>query len=161
MRDFPVRILMERLEELVLSQQKFMGLVLSEREIRLPLGTALEMLYGHIEMLELSWEIINALEDILDDYTREHALELVAESLSWINFMLPYIEVFSPIFVEHILVEGESISSRLRATASLMESLGKELEVFSFEEIAKTIETILKAIRYQLYMAKRSYDAMA
>lgn len=161
MRDIPLRMLVERLEDLITAQQKLASFMLLAEGVKLSVSTALDMLYAHMEMLDLTSDIINALQDISDDYTREYAITLTAEALSWTGFMLPYIESSSPIFIEHIKIESQPIISRIKAIVSLIERLGPDMDVFSSEEIIKTIDMISKAIRYQLFMVKRSYETMA
>lgn len=163
MRDIPLRMLIERLEELITAQQKLASLMLltEGKKAKLSVSTAIDMLYTHMEMLDITSEIINALQDTSDDYTREYATMITAEALSWTGFMLPYIEASSPIFIEHIKVESQPIISRIKSVVSLMERLGSEMDVFSSEEIIRTIDMVSRAIKYQLFMAKKSYETMA
>ncbi|MGC8852106.1 MAG: hypothetical protein ACP5P0_00710, partial [Hydrogenobacter sp.] len=93
---------------------------------------------------------------ISDSYIREYAVMLTTEALSWIGFMLPYLEASSPIIIEHL-----SVVPKIKSIVSLIERFGSEVDFLSSEEILKTIDAISKAIMYQLFVAKRSYEAMS
>ncbi len=158
MRDIPLRILIERLEDLITAQQKVASLILfvEDQKVKLSVPTTIDMLYAHMEMLQLVSEVISSLQDISDSYIREYAVMLTTEALSWIGFMLPYLEASSPIFIEHL-----SVVPKIKNIVSLIERFGSEVDFLSSEEILKTIDAISKAIMYQLFVAKRSYEAMS
>ncbi|SNZ13082.1 hypothetical protein [Hydrogenobacter hydrogenophilus] len=158
MRDIPLRILIERLEDLITAQQKLASLILfvEDQKVELSVPTTIDMLYAHMEMLELVSEVISSFQDISDSYIREYAVMLTAEALSWIGFMLPYLEASSPIFIEHL-----SVVPKIKSIVSFIERFGSEVDFLSSEEILKTIDAISKTIMYQLFVAKRSYEAMS
>lgn len=163
MRDIPLRILIERLEDLITAQQKLASLILivEGQKVKLSIPTTIDMLYAHMEMLELVSEVISSLQDISDSYMREYAAILITEALSWTGFMLPYLEASSPIFIEHLNVDSQPVVSKIKGIVSFIERFGTQMDILSSDEIIRTINTISKAIRYQLLMAKKAYEAMA
>ncbi len=162
MSDMLIRTLMERLEELINAQYKIAGLMLSHetKGLDFSVSTALDVLYINLEMLDLTSDIIGMMSSVSDEYIKKYAINLGAEALSWSGFMLTHIEKSSPIFIEYIEVENEPVTSRIKNLAYLLENLGSKLDPFSFEEIIRTIDMVSKAIKYQVYMAKKSYETM-
>ncbi|MFN3813514.1 MAG: hypothetical protein ACK4SM_02670 [Aquificaceae bacterium] len=157
-----IRVLMERLEELIDAQYKIASLMLSPetKGSDLSTSTAFDVLYVNLEMLDLTSNIIGMTSSVSDEYIKKYAISLGAEALSWSGFMLTHIEKSSPIFIEYIEVENEPVTYRIKNLAYLLENMGSKLDPFSFEEIIRTIDMVSKAIRYQIYMAKKSYETM-
>ena len=152
----PFYMLLAKLEEEIGFQRKVINTFLAtqQRSPELTLRTV-DILRRLTQSFRLVALILDEIESMTDRYMREQALLLSSESLSLSVLLLPTLERLSPLFLESVRVYDEPILDRIEAVVEFIESSLGEEEVIT-EELARTVEDIMKALEYHIRVGERT-----
>ncbi len=153
----PFYILLAKLEEEIGYQRKVINTFLAtqHRSAELTLKS-LDILRRLIQSFRLVALVLDEIESMTDKYMREQALLLSSESLSLSTLLLPTLEQLSPLFLESVRIYEEPILERIEAVVEFIEnSLGEQEELIT-EELARTMEDIVKTLEYHVRIGERS-----
>ncbi len=158
----PAYFLMAKLEEEVQNQRKLLNVLLASGgrisgKARL---RTLEHIKRLISTLKLTVMTIEATDRVSDDYTRESALLMGAECLSFTALTLELLEKSFPIFLESITLYEEPIVERMEGTLSFIESCVGKSEPSPTEEIVQSIDEIIRVLEYYVNVGERSIRDM-
>lgn len=146
----------ERIEELLLLQEKLVNLMLlsGSRKLSLSVSSAFDVLYYNVELLDLIGEVLSAYEGYQEEYGKEYLLNLSAEALSWMGVLLPAIEDVCPIFLRE---------EPIRDIMNLLQALERLLrgEPYPISPIAQGVQNLSSLLKHQIYLARRSYLNLA
>ncbi len=162
MEFFPAYLLMARLEEEVELQRKLLNVLMvtstrinKERSLK-----SLEYLRRTVNTLKLMVVTIESTERVSDSYTRESILLTSAECLSLTTMILEAFERNFPIFLESITLYEEPLVERMEDTVSFIESCVGRSDPSPTEEIAQSVDEIIKALEYYINVGERSLKGM-
>jgi len=149
-------ILLAKLEEEIGYQRKVINtfLAIQPRTYELTLKT-LEILRRLTQSFRLVSLILDEMESLTDRYVREQALLLSSESLSLSAILLPTLEHLSPIFLESVRLQEEPILERIEAVVEFIENSVGEQEMLATEELARTVEDIMRTLEYHIRIGER------
>ncbi len=153
----PLYILLAKLEEEIGYQRKVINTFLAtqQRTSELTLKTV-DILRRLTQSFRLVALILDEIESMTDKYMREQALLLSSESLSLSAILLPTLEQLSPLFLESMKVYDEPILDRIEAVVEFIEnSLGEQEELIT-EELARTVEDIMRTLEYHIRIGERT-----
>ena len=153
----PFYVLLAKLEEEIGYQRKVINTFLAtqQRSAELTLKS-LDILRRLIQSFRLVSLVLDEIESMTDRYMREQALLLSSESLSLSALLLPTLERLSPLFLESVRVYEEPILDRIEAVVEFIEnSLGEQEELVT-EELARTVEDIVRTLEYHIKIGERS-----
>jgi len=153
----PFYILLAKLEEEIGFQRKVINTFLAaqHRTPELTLRTV-DILRRLTQSFRLVALILDEIESMTDKYTREQALLLSSESLSLSIILLPTLEQLSPLFLESVKVYDEPILDRIEAVVEFIENSLSEQEDLVTEELARTVEDIMKTLEYHIRVGERT-----
>ncbi len=154
----PYYVLLAKLEEEISFQRKVINTFLfaqqrSSHEITLKTIDILRRLAQSFRLIAL---VLDEVETISDKYMKEQALLMSSESLSLTSLLLPALENVSPIFLESLTLYDEPILDRIEAVAEFIENSLQESESLSTEELAQTVEDIMKTLEYHIRLGERA-----
>ena len=153
----PFYVLLAKLEEEIGYQRKVINTFLAtqQRSAELTLKS-LDILRRLIQSFRLVSLVLDEIESMTDRYMREQALLLSSESLSLSALLLPTLERLSPLFLESVRVYEEPILDRIEAVVEFIEnSLGEQEELVT-EELARTVEDIVRTLEYHIKIGERT-----
>ncbi len=153
----PFYVLLAKLEEEIGYQRKVINTFLAtqQRSAELTLKS-LDILRRLIQSFRLVSLVLDEIESMTDRYMREQALLLSSESLSLSALLLPTLERLSPLFLESVRVYEEPILDRIEAVVEFIEnSLGEQEELVT-EELARTVEDIVRTLEYHIRIGERT-----
>ncbi|WPM31444.1 hypothetical protein IAE16_06380 [Hydrogenobacter sp. T-2] len=152
-----MRDLLERVEELLLLQEKLVNLLLisGTQKARLSVNTAFDILYYNVELLDMIGELLSSPEELREDY----AVNLILEALSWMGFILPAVEESCPIFL-HGLLEVDPIQ-KLSSILSSLEEAQRKSDYYILLSTAEEVHRLSSLLKYQIALARRAYMNLA
>lgn len=147
--------ILERIEELLSLQEKLINLLLLSgyHRGRLSAGTALDILYYNIELLDLIEELLNSPDALSEDYP----VNLALEALSWMSFVLPRVEEFCPVFLHSITEREKDPMQRLRSVIFLLEEARRKADYYTLLDVLEEVSKISGLLRYHVILARRAY----
>ncbi len=154
----PYYILLAKLEEEIGFQRKMVNTFLfAQQKITPEMAVkSIDILRRLTQSFRLISMVLDELESITDRYIKEQVLLLTSESLSLSSLLLPAIEQVSPIFLENIMVYEEPILERIESVAEFLENSLQDIEELAADEIAQTIEDIMRALEYHIKIGERA-----
>lgn len=154
----PHYVLLAKLEEEIGFQRKLINTFLFAQEKITPELTlkSVDILRRMIQSFRLIALLLDEFESITDRYVKEQALLLSSESLSLSSLLLPAIEQISPLFLESMFVYEEPILERIEAVSEFIENSLQDYEELATDEIAQTIEDIMKTLEYHIKVGERA-----
>ncbi len=160
----PLYLLIAKLEEEVNYQRKIVNTFLNTHT-----KVSMEAISRSIDILKRLTQILKLVTLILDEFNtieernlREQVLLLSSESLSLSSLLLSILEEYSPFFLESIFVYEEPILERLEAISEFIENSLREREIDeeSVEEIAQSVEDIMKTLEYYIKIGERAISTI-
>ncbi len=154
----PFYILLAKLEEEINFQRKVINTFLFAGQKITPEITlkSIDILRRLTQSFRLISLILDELEAMTDKYMKEQALLLSSESLSLASLLLPAMESVSPIFLESVTIYDEPILDRIESVAEFIENSLQDYEDLVTEELAQTIEDIMKTLEYHIKIGERT-----
>jgi hypothetical protein len=154
----PFYILLVKLEEEISFQRKVINTFMFVQQKRSPEITVktIEILRRLTQGFRLIALIMDELELTTDRHIKEQALLLSSESLSLTSLLLPALESFSPLFLESLRVYDEPILERIESVAEFIENSMQEGEELATDELAQTIEDIMRTLEYHIKLGERA-----
>ncbi len=154
----PLYLLLAKLEDEINYQRKVVNTLLFA-DYRLTeelLLKSLEILKRTIQTFRLVSFVLDQTEAVSDRSAKEQALLMGSECLSLASILLPALEQVSPIFIDSIRINEESLLERIESVAEDMESYLQVSEGMSVDEITKGIEEILQTLEYHIRVGERA-----
>ncbi|MFN3976671.1 MAG: hypothetical protein ACK4LT_06375 [Aquificaceae bacterium] len=158
-----MREILERIEELLSLQEKLVNLLLlsGSQRVKVSVSTAFDVLYHHIELLDLMEELIESQEEPLEEYSREYTFNLILEALSWMGVIFPAIEESCPIFLRGIAKEEKDPLYRIKHIIKMVEDSYSKGEYQNLIKVAKELHSLSSLLKYQIILARRAYMNLA
>lgn len=156
-------ILLAKLEEEISYQRKVINTFLSAGQSVNPEITvrSVEILKRLVQIFKLISLILEEMETVSERYAKEQALLLASESMSLTSLLLPTVEAFSPIFLESVSLYEEPLLDRIEAVAEFMENSIPDCENFATDEIAQTVEDIMKTLEFHIRIGEKVLGRIA
>jgi hypothetical protein len=156
-------LLLAKLEEEISFQRKVINTFLFARQVSNPEMTlrSIDILKRQIQILRLINLILGEMDAVSERYAREQALLLASESMSLTSLLLPAVEAFSPIFLESVSLYEEPLLDRIEAVAEFIENSLQDAENLATEEIAQTVEDIMRTLEYHVRVGERVLGRIA
>ena len=159
----PFYILLAKLEEEISFQRKVINTFMfaqqkSTQEITLKTIDIMRRLAQGFRLIAL---ILDELETMSDKSMKEQALLMTSESLSLTTLLLPTLESASPIFLDSLVVYEEPILDRIEAVAEFIESSLQDYESIATDELAQTVEDIMKTLEYHIKLGERAVGRLS
>ncbi|EDP75050.1 hypothetical protein [Hydrogenivirga sp. 128-5-R1-1] len=154
----PFYILLAKLEDEISFQRKVINTFMfaqqkSSPEITLKTIDILRRLTQSFRLIAL---VIEEVESMADKYMKEQALLLSSECLSLSSLLLPALEGMSPIFLDSLRVYEEPILERIESVAEFIENSLQDQEELATDELAQTIEDIMRTLEYHIKLGERA-----
>ncbi len=154
-----MRDLLERVEELLLLQEKLVNLLLisGTQKARLSVNTAFDILYYNIELLDMIGELLSSPEELRDDY----AVNLILEALSWMVFLLPAIEESCPIFFHGIRTRESDPMQKIKFILGYLEESHRKGNYNALVDAVEQVQSVSNLLKYQIVLARKAYMNLA
>ncbi|RLJ71601.1 hypothetical protein BCF55_1907 [Hydrogenivirga caldilitoris] len=154
----PYYILLAKLEEEISFQRKVINTFLFVQQKPSPEITlkTIDILRRLTQGFRLIALVMDEMESVTDKYMKEQALLLSSESLSLASLLLPALESLSPIFLESLRVYDEPILDRIEAVAEFIENSMQNYEELATDELAQTIEDIMRTLEYHIKLGEKA-----
>jgi len=154
----PFYILLAKLEEEIAFQRKVINTFMFAQRKATPDITlkTIDILRRLTQSFRLISLVMDEVESTADKHIKEQALLLSSECLSLSSLLLPALEGMSPIFLESLKVYEEPILDRIESVAEFIENSLQDSEELATDELAQTIEDIMRTLEYHIKLGERA-----
>ncbi len=122
---------------------------------------SIDILKRLVQVFRLINLILDEMETVPERSAKERALILTSESMSLASLLLPALETFSPLFLESVSLYEEPLLERIEAVAEFIENSIQNTENLATDEIAQTVEDIMRTLEYHVKLGERVLDRIA